>query len=225
MVTTAERDSVPYAPTGNVVGVINRSRERGVPNPLTIQELERIGIPSGNAPRTLVALKFLGLLNPDGSHTPEFDRLRHAPTEAYPDVLAEILRAAYHGVFAIVNPAEDSDLTISDAFRGFQPEGQRDKMISLFMGLCKAAGIGSAAASDSKPRAPKAASTPKTIKPKKVKKAIEEDDEEPKDGIDYRLLSVLMQRLPRNGKWTSVERSKWLGAVTANVDVIIEVVD
>ena len=50
---TEAKQVAPYAPVHNVLTVIRRLRERGLPDPLTIQELERIGIPAGNAPRTL----------------------------------------------------------------------------------------------------------------------------------------------------------------------------
>ena len=54
--------NAPYAPVANVLTVIRRLRETGLPDPLKLQQLERIGIPQGNAPRTLATLRFLGLV-------------------------------------------------------------------------------------------------------------------------------------------------------------------
>jgi Family of unknown function (DUF5343) len=137
----AEDKFAPYAPAKAVLAVIERFRDRGLPDPLTTSSLEQIGIQASNAPRTLQALRFLGLVDEGGNRLPAFEGLRTAKTTEYPDQLAEILRAAYLPIFTITDPAEDTDVQISDAFRGFQPSSQREKMVSLFMALCRAAGI------------------------------------------------------------------------------------
>ena len=133
--------SAPYAPVAHVLTVIRRRRERGMLFPITLQTLGTLGVPDGNQARTLVALRFLGLIDPEGHSTEGFDRLWDAKSEDYQDTLAEIVRAAYEPVFTIVNPAEDSDIAISDAFRQYQPENQRNRMVVLFRGLCEEAGI------------------------------------------------------------------------------------
>jgi hypothetical protein len=137
----AEEKFAPYAPTKAVLGVIERFRERGLPDPLTNAGLEQIGIQASNAPRTLQALRFLGLVDEGGNRLQAFDDLRMAKTDEYPDQLALILRVAYLPIFGITDPAVDTEIQISDAFRGFEPASQRVKMVSLFMGLCRAAGI------------------------------------------------------------------------------------
>jgi len=131
----------PYASTRAVMAVLDRFRERGLPDPLTVANLEQIGIQASNAPRTLQALRFLGLVDDGGNRTSAFDGLRQAKTDEYPAQLAEIVRAAYLPIFTIVDPATDTDIAISDAFRGYEPSSTREKMVSLFMGLCRAAGI------------------------------------------------------------------------------------
>ena len=43
--------------------------------------------------------------------------------------------------------------------------------------------------------------------------------------IDYRPISAIIQQLPVSGKWTKSHRSRWLQAMEANVDFLIEVID
>jgi hypothetical protein len=150
----------PYAPTKAVVTVLDRFRERGLPDPLTIANLEQIGIQASNAPRTLQALRFLGLVDEGGNRLPAFNGLRQAKTEEYPGQLAEIIRSAYLPIFTIVDPATDSDIAISDAFRGYEPASTREKMVSLFMGLCRAAGIVTERPARRPGTAPRRVSTP-----------------------------------------------------------------
>ena len=134
-------DFAPYAPVRNVLDVITRRRNRGLPDPVTPQVLGSIGIPAGNGPRTLQALRFLGLLRDDGSHTEAFSNLARSTETEYPGLLAEFVRRAYELVFTIVDPASDGTVAVTDAFRQYRPEAQRQKMVTLFMGLCEAAGI------------------------------------------------------------------------------------
>jgi hypothetical protein len=131
----------PYAPTGAVIKTITQFRDRGLPAPLSPKSLETIGVAGTMAPRTLQALRFLGLLDEDDNPTELFQRLKRASTEEYEGQLAEVVHGAYICVFTIVDPAKDGDIAVADAFRAFEPSKQREKMISLFRGLCAEAGI------------------------------------------------------------------------------------
>lgn len=216
-------EPAPYAPVHNVLSVIRRLRDKGLPNPLSQRELERVGVPEGNAPRTLAALRFLGLVNEDGFMTAEFQRLGKASTVEYPIVLAEILRAAYSGVFTIVDPVEDDEIAIHDAFRHYSPPAQRNRMVTLFLGLCREAEIVPGGPPVRKAKMRRSTSA----KPVKQTAAINVEvlpaKEPESDGLDYRLIAGLMQRLPESGRWTRSQRDKWLQAVAANVDLMIEV--
>ena len=114
----AEQTFAPYAPAKAVLGVVERFRDRGLPEPLTTGALEQVGVPASMAPRTMQALRFLGLVDEGGNRLEGFEQLRRAKTDEYPGVLAEMVRAAYLPVFTIVDPATDSDTAIADAFRG-----------------------------------------------------------------------------------------------------------
>jgi hypothetical protein len=153
--------SAPYAPVNNVLGVVARFRERGLPETLTPHELTRIGIPEGNTSRTLQALRFLGLIDEEGHHTPAFSRLRIASTAEYPSTLAELLREAYSDIFRILDPAEANEIDLNDAFRGYHPQAQRSRMVVLFLGLCREAGLLRGSPPERVARAPRTVTTGK----------------------------------------------------------------
>ena len=223
---TEGRQAAPYAPTSNVLEVIRRFRERGLPDTLSLQELERIGVPAGNAARTLATLRFLSLVDEDGRRTEAFERLGRAATGDYSTVLAEVVREAYRAIFTVVDPAKDSDIDLSDAFRHFAPQAQRERMISLFLGLCREAGIVEGGPPERRPRRRRQSVQPTGIlseervgQPSVIRERPTRDD----DGADYRLIAALMQQLPRDGKWTKRQLEKWLVAVRATAELVIEV--
>jgi hypothetical protein len=230
MVTDSSTQSAPYAPVDNVLKVVRRFRERGLPAQLSAQELERLGIPAGNAPRTLVSLKFLGLVEEDGQRTQVFDRLGKASTDEYPQMFAEILRSAYAPVFTIVDPSKDGDIAIHDAFRQYSPEAQRSRMVTLFLGLCREAGIvaGGPPTRRSKVRTAIPNKTRNVVRKREENKGTGGESDEtppPPFSTDYRVLSALIQQLPKDGKWTASKREKWLGLVTAAVDYQIDIME
>ena len=55
--------------------------------------------------------------------------------------MAEVVRAAYQEVFIFVDPESDTEERIRDAFRVYEPLGQLNRMVSLFLGLCVEAGL------------------------------------------------------------------------------------
>lgn len=225
----------PYAYTRNVMQVITRRRERGLPNPLTAQVLETISIPTGNVSRTLQALRFLGLIEDDGSHTELWDGLTRANEREgqYRESLEEIVRGAYHRVFEIVDPAQDGDIAIHDAFRQFQPEAQRGRMQTLFLGMCQEAGViqprgreRRADASRSQLRENQQRQrrpTPQLSKQQRgqaqegIQRRLEDDDSH--------LLFAVIRQIPTQRQWTADRRRRWLSAVEAAVDLMVDVVD
>lgn len=216
----------PYAPARNVLDVVHRMRDRGLPETVDLTTLGTIGIPEGNQARTLAALKFLGLVNEDNTRSELFTRLGRASTDEYPQLMAEILRDAYAPVFEIVEPGENTETQVFDAFRRYEPASQRQRMVTLFMTLCAEAGIVSQDAIQTrKPSAqprrntPRAGRTPKSATTAKTRVNTNED------GPDLRAIHGWIDQLPPEGWWTAAKRDRWLNALTAAVDYAIEVRD
>lgn len=236
--TETTTQHAPYAPASAVLDVIRRSRDRGLPEPVSLATLEQIGISHGNASRTLQALRFLGLFDDEGRHTDSFNRLRRATTEEYPNTLAEIVRAAYNSIFQIVDPAQDELTSIDDAFRGYAPPSQRDRMVKLFMGLSHEAGlVPEEKLPNKQPRTRRQQSTKRpTTQPGKQGRASTKEEprhEEPQHeesryeaedtATDYRLVGVLIQQLPKDGRWTKKRRDLWMQTMTSAVDLVVEI--
>src|SRR5436309_12483371 len=108
--------NAPYAPVKNVLDAINLYRERGT-HPFNAQLLMRIGVSEGNVGRTLQALRLLDLIGEDGEPLEALEQLRRASIEEYRSSLEQVVRAAYHDVFQVVDPATDPPAAIDDAFR------------------------------------------------------------------------------------------------------------
>jgi hypothetical protein len=221
----------PYAPLSNVLTVIRRLRDRGLPDILSPQELARLGIPDGNIGRTLQALRFLGLIDEDGRRTEAFTRLGRVAAVEYPAVLGSIVEAAYTPVFTIVNPSEATELQIFDAFRCYQPEAQRARMISLFLGLCREAGLIPGAPNERRPRTRRPLDSKRPSAGARPGNAVHEqsvpplDDSRGDQAPDYQLVQALVHQLPKHGRWTAARRDRWIQALIANVDLLVDITE
>ncbi len=240
MDTELERQC-PYAPYTSVLTVIRQMRERDLREPVTSQWITTIGVAEGNASRTIQALRFLDLLDEGGYLTPNFKAIGHAPDDEYPELLAQTLRGAYRHVFTALDPTTASDQQFDSAFRYYQPRAQRQRMIMLFKGLCREANIISGGAPDATPR-PRTA-TPKSSLSAVTKKLQPQPKTDPPlqhevyqptlaitshamSNQELALLHGLLNQLPTDKKkWTQARRDKWLQAITANVDLLIDIVD
>jgi Family of unknown function (DUF5343) len=249
MATTSDK-MAPYAPLANVIGLIRRRRDRGLPEILNADKLAQLGIPEGNISRTLQALRLLDLIDEEGRQTTSFNRLGIAKGDEYPVVLADILRRAYHDVFAVIgdNPNDATDFEIDDAFRGYQPESQRNRIVLLFRGLCQEAGLIAGGPPETHMRS---RATPPNKQSSSQSNGAKKPPSEPKEAPfgpdtddvsnqktghsdtetpimstpEYAIMKGVLSRLPFGKKWTQAERKKWLRAVAANVDMLFELED
>jgi len=140
MAVTIDKPS-PYAPASAILDLIERHRNRGLPSPINAEVLGRAGIADSLIPRTLQALQVVDLVDEQGRPTAVFEGFRLAKEDEYKPRLQEWLKAAYADVFSFVDPTVDDETEIRDAFRSYQPVGQQGRMVTLFQGLCAAAGL------------------------------------------------------------------------------------
>jgi hypothetical protein len=131
----------PYAPPATVLDVVRAFRDRGLPSPITKEVLLRSVVTDSLLPRVLASLDGLDLIDKQGNATPEMIGLRQASSEDFKPRLEALVRSAYADVFQYTDPAKDDKKKVEDAFRLYEPAGQRGRMVSLFLGLCEAAGI------------------------------------------------------------------------------------
>lgn len=130
----------PYAPPSAVLRVIRHYRLKDPPEYLTTTNLRQLGVTEALVNRTLVALKFLGLVREDGTTTDEIRALRYANDDEYQTVLGGILDAAYKEVFDHIDLESAGDRELNNAFIPYSPGQQRSRMITLFLELAREAG-------------------------------------------------------------------------------------
>jgi hypothetical protein len=226
-VTQAE--PVPYAPASAVLEIISRRRHRSLPTPINADVLGRASISPSLIPRTLQALKILDLIDDDGNPTLIFEAIRTSPEAEYQRRLEEWLKGAYAEVFAFVDPVKDDEIKIRDAFRSYNPAGQQERMVTLYQGLCAAAGLIPEKATPASPRSrgPAAPTNrpqgqiarrwPPAPPPKHTKSAA--------TGSLPPALSGLLESLPNaSDGWTKDERTKFITTFQAVLDFCIPVV-
>ena len=214
-----------YASSKAVIHVIQRFRENGLPDPLTFEGLERIGVSSTMTSTTFRAFRFLGLVDEGGNRLPEFERLRRASSTEYQDTLVEIIRRSYIDVFKIVDPAQDTYEQVHDAFRGFDPANQRQKMVRLFLGLCEEAGIAPPQPKRHRTSGQTQADTKQAAMPIPTPTPVPSPTPLPRTSMQprrYEVIDAIVAQLPDEGKWSKARRDRWLAAITSAVDLLIE---
>ena len=131
----------PYAATANVIAVLERARTRNLPDKITNDFLKIAQIGEAVFGRVMFALQFLGLIRDDGTPSDKLRAMASAPEPEFRELLAATVREAYAPEFASVDPGEDSQAQVTGAFQRYLPKSQIDRMVMLFLGLCREAGI------------------------------------------------------------------------------------
>lgn len=217
----ADTGPAPYAPTSAISLVIDQYRERGLNFPLTTGSLERLGIEASLARRSLAALKQLDLIDKEGNATETLDKIKVAPTSELQAVLADWVRAVYKPIFQYADLGDVERVT--DQFRHYEPGGMRNRMVSLFFGLCVKAGLIDKAPGQA--RGPsKAAGTRKTTATRTTKDKTKDtgaqpppaDDPPPRDSArdryaDFLLEKARAQEMPDPDLLDRIERALGIG--------------
>jgi hypothetical protein len=227
MAVTAEQ-SAPYAPQTVILGLLDRNREKGLPNPVTTEVLQRLGVSDSLVPRTLQALKILDLVDKDGKHTEVLDALRLAPEADYKARMAEWLMAAYEHALDVIDPATANEVSIRDAFRHYNPISMQPRMITLFTSLFEAAGV--------RAPAPAGAAKPKVVKAESrstagVKMGVTRrspaphQNPPPASGALPAAIAGVLASLPDPATgWTQAERDRFVIAFEAVLDFAVPIV-
>ena len=136
-----DQDFCPYAAPANMIALLNRVRTRNLPETVNNAFLRIAGIPEAMAYRVVQALRFLNLIHEDGRPTDMFKALAASTDTQYRELLEKVVREAYRNMFDVIDPGQDPQARIIDAFRRYQPRSQTTRMVMLFLGLCREAGI------------------------------------------------------------------------------------
>jgi hypothetical protein len=131
----------PYAPAKVIIDLVERYRSKGLPTPVNGEVLARAGVPESVIARSLQALVTLDLIDAEGRPTVVLEGMRVAPEAEYRNRMGEWLTAAYADALQFVDPASATETEIRDAFRQYKPIGQQPRMVILFMGLFRHAGL------------------------------------------------------------------------------------
>lgn len=203
----------PYAPASAVLETLDRYRNRGLATPITPEVLQRIGVSESLSPRTFYALHILDLIDSDGTPTQTLEALRTVPASEYQERLGDWLRAAYAEVFLFVDPSVDDETRIRDAFRNYRPYAQQNRMVTLFTGLCTAAGIMPAKSKQPRAGVARPARRPAADsgasgrrKPSGTATATATSG----SGALPPALAGLLASLPPDGRWTKDRRDKFV---------------
>lgn len=136
-----EEERRPYAAAANVKEVLKRVRTRNLPEVIDDDFFRVVDIPDVVFGRVRDALRFLDLIADDGRPTDRLRALAASTDEEYQMLLASAVRDAYRDDFERVDPAQDTQGQIVNAFRRYLPRSQTARMVMLFLGLCREAGI------------------------------------------------------------------------------------
>ena len=209
MAVTSDRPG-PYAPPSAILDLIARYRDRGLPMPLTKDVLARAGVAETLIPRVLQSLQTLDLIDDKGQPTPAFEGIRRAPAAEYQQRLAEWLNATYADALNFIDPATADEVAIRDAFRNYDPVGQQSRMVSLFMGLYAAAGIGGERSTSKSRPAARANAVPRQRQAPKPTNPVRKPEKIPGIATIPPALGGLLESLPDPEKgWTQERRDKF----------------
>ena len=206
---------VPYAPASAVLKCIDQFREGGFRGELTSRALVEAGVARGNVPRTVAALKFLGLVNDQVRPTNLSTELGSLPQAEYRSLLARMVKTSYQEVFERVDPATSTRTALLEAFRIFDPLKRRQEMVTLFQSLCRESGIIAGPRPTRRSGSDRRATV--SLEPSPSYSEVIADGQNP------RLLMDLVRSLPEKRRWSDKEKEAWLKAFVAVLDLLVEV--
>jgi hypothetical protein len=122
---------------------------------------------------------------------------------------------------------KDDETRIRDAFRNYEPMGQQTRMVTLFQGLCAAAGL--IPEKPTRVGRPPATSRPRPtltrIVAERFKDAPRHSPRNAPPGVPAPLAGLLTSLPPEGEGWTKADRSKFITTFTAVLDFCFPVVE
>lgn len=222
--------TAPYTTSIAATTVLDAWRDRGLGTPITAETLTRAGVQESLARRTFQSLVALELLNSDGTPTEQFQDFRSTRgDDEYRTRLQEWLQGVYADVLQYADPSTDSHERVTEAFRTYEPAGQRRAMAALLLGLWKYAGLPVANAESKSPQ-PRKAATSQRRGPRKLAQhrtptnaSTRQGTSLDETGLPAGLLGLLHQIPQGGGSWTSQRRDAFLAAFRAVLDFSVPV--
>jgi len=142
MVTRVEDELFrPYAPSANVVVVLQRIRRMNMPPKIGKEFLLGASLSAAIAPRVSAALRFLSLVDEEDRPSDTFKALASSTEDDYKKLLEQTVRTAYASDFQNIDPETDPQQRIIDTFQRYTPKSQHSRQVMLLLGLCKEAGM------------------------------------------------------------------------------------
>jgi hypothetical protein len=227
----------PYTTSTAAITILDAFRDRGLGVPVTTDIIIRAGVQESLGRRTLHSLKLLELVDDSGNPSEQWGALRVARgQEEYQAGLQEWLRKVYSDVLQYADPSTDDQQRIAEAFRSYEPAGQRKAMALLLIGLWKYSGLPVPEGTPERSTSTK----PRTARPRPRPRA---EKAQPKTasrmgagtlyggaagtGFEHGMppgLVGLLQQIPRDGKgWTEQDRDNFLHAFTAVLDFTVPI--
>ena len=155
----------PYGSTRSVISFCERARSRNLPETIGDEFFRLADIEGQAIRRTLHTLVFLGLLDTEGTPSPQLRLLAGAPEGEWRSHLRTAVETAYRSDLEQIDPAKDDPSALRDLFQKYEPRSQTGPMTSLFLGLCRESGMEVKApprAKSQRPRTTKAPTQPRT---------------------------------------------------------------
>ena len=137
----AENNRRPYGPYAHLEAFLERIRARNLPGVVDTDFLNLVQIPRDRQGLLKEALEFLNLVDEEGAPTAVLKQYAGTTEEEAQGVMQEALTTAYANDFEQIDPTKDSQADIRNWFQRYEPRSATGKMVTFYLGACRAAGI------------------------------------------------------------------------------------